>query len=399
MTRWQQTMEVARWEFARFVKWRQQVIGIGVMLAVGAGAGFIGKMSKDAEAKPVTVAAVGAAALEFPLPAAPPVVWDEARTWTEAEARAAVAEEKLDGALLISPTGGAELVIRRRAAGTEPLEGAMTAARRGHALARVVASAEDRAALVAPFELRTTFVAAGAAPIARSTRIAAIAILVLSLTMLMSGFGNLFMGITGEKQQRVTEQMMSMVPPQVWMDGKILGLAATSLVGSSFLIGGFYALGRLLPAALGRSAITLPPIASDYGVLALILFIALLGVAMWFAFMAAIAATVDDPNSSSRTVLLFVPILPLALAITLASKADTGLAQALAIFPLTSMGMLPLRLVVTTVPWWEVLLAVGLLVGAAWAFRRVAGKIFGTAMLMYGKEPSIRELWRWAREA
>jgi ABC-2 type transport system permease protein len=31
--------------------------------------------------------------------------------------------------------------------------------------------------------------------------------------------------------------------------------------------------------------------------------------------------------------------------------------------------------------------------------RHAAGKIFGPGVLMYGKEPSWREMWRWAREA
>jgi hypothetical protein len=31
-------------------------------------------------------------------------------------------------------------------------------------------------------------------------------------------------------------------------------------------------------------------------------------------------------------------------------------------------------------------------------FRRLAGKVFATGMLLYGKEPSLAEMVRWARE-
>ena len=44
-------------------------------------------------------------------------------------------------------------------------------------------------------------------------------------------------------------------------------------------------------------------------------------------------------------------------------------------------------------------LALVLLAAAAWFFRRAAGKIFGTAVLMSGKELTVREVWRWTREA
>lgn len=398
MTRWRLTMEVARWEFSRFIKWRQQFVSLGLMLSLAAIGGLVSTAIRRAESKPVSVAILGHGQLGFPVPDAPPVVWDTTSGWDEAEARQGVADGAVDGVIIVRGPADLELVMRRRAAWAEPLEVALTSARRQAALARLAPSPEAQAELTAPIALRTSFVTAGAAPVARSTRIAAVVILVLGFLMLMSGFGTLFTGITGEKQQRVTEQLMAMVPPQVWMDGKILGLGAAAVVGTSLTFLGFAVIGKVLPGVLGRAALVLPPIATDVGTLAVVLLATLLGVVMWFAFMAAIAATIDDPNSSTRTLLLFLPLAPLGIAFALIPKIETPVAQALAVFPLTSMGVLPMRLVLTSVPWWEVVLALGLLAAAAWAFRRAAGKIFGTAMLMHGKEPSLRELLRWARE-
>ena len=102
------------------------------------------------------------------------------------------------------------------------------------------------------------------------TRIAAMAILFLGFTLVMGGFGTLFAGITGEKQHRVTEQMIAIVRPQVWMDGKIIGLAAAALVGTTVTTLGILLVFRILPRLLGRAAIALPPIASDYGTLAFV---------------------------------------------------------------------------------------------------------------------------------
>lgn len=399
MTRWQQTMEVARWEFARFIKWRQQFIGLALMFVVAGIAAAVGSSIRNAESKPVAVVVLGREALGYALPSASPVVWDTSRTWDAKAARQAVADETVDGALIVSSGTALELVMRRRAAWSEPLEQAFTAARQQAALSRLATTPEEQAELFAPLTLRTEFVTAGAAPVARSTRIAALVILFVGLIILFSGFGTLFTGITGEKQHRVTEQLMAMVPPQVWMDGKILGLSAAAITGTALTLAGFAVLGKALPSLLGRSAIALPPIASDYGTLALILVVTLLGVGMWFSFMAAIAATIDDPNSSTRTLLLFVPMLPLGVAFGLLQKMDSVAAQFFAVLPLTSMAVLPVRLVLTTVPPWEVLLSVTLLIGAVWAFRRAAGKIFGTAMLMYGKEPTFAELLRWLRQA
>jgi ABC-2 type transport system permease protein len=397
MTRWQQTMEVARWEFNRFVKWKQQFIGLAFMLVVGLIAAFVGNRARASKSKPVPVAAVGTAALGFALPSTDPVVWDSSRTWTEAEARAAVANETLGGALIVQSATKVELVLRKRAGWTEPFERDLNAAHQQATIAQLVTSPEQLALLTTPMRIETSIVAGGVNPVAKSTKIATFAILGFGLTILISGFGTLFVGITGEKTQRVTEQMMAMVRPQTWMDGKIIGLSGAALAGTLIVFSGFIVLGRGIPAALGRPAFTMPPIVSDYGTLALIMLITLLGVAMWFSFMAAIAATIDDPNSSTRSLLLLVPTIPMALAFAMLDKADSTAAMVLSIFPLTSMAVLPIRLVMTSVAWWEVSIAIGALMGAAFLFRTAAGKVFGTGMLMHGKEPTFAEMWRWVR--
>jgi len=399
MTRWQQTLEVARWEFQRFVKWKQQLIGLVILLVMGVAGGMIGRAAKRAQLKPVPVAVVGAAQLDFALPDAPPVVWDTTRAWTVDSARAAVADKRLGGLMVASGARELELVLRSKAEWSETLQAALVSARQQALLLRAAQSSPDGAALLTPLEFRVAMLDGDDAPSSGATRAAAIAILFLGFTLMLGGFGTLFTGITGEKQHRVTEQLVAIVPPQAWMDGKIIGLAGASFVGTLLTAIGIIALTKLLPNVLGFSAIRLPAVASDWPLLALITLITLLGVMMWFTFMAAIAATIDDPNSSMRTLLLFVPMLPAGIGFGLVTKLDSGLAQILAIVPLTSSAVLPLRLVVTTVPWWEVVLSLALLAATAWGFRRLAGKIFGTAILMYGKEPTLGELLRWLRRA
>lgn len=292
-----------------------------------------------------------------------------------------------------------ELVLRSKAEWSETLQAALVSARQQALLLRAAQSSPDGAALLTPLEFRVAMLDGDDAPSSGATRAAAIAILFLGFTLMLGGFGTLFTGITGEKQHRVTEQLVAIVPPQAWMDGKIIGLAGASFVGTLLTAIGIVALTKMLPNLLGFGAIRLPAVASDWPLLALITLITLLGVMMWFTFMAAIAATIDDPNSSMRTLLLFVPMLPAGIGFGLVTKLDSSLAQILAIVPLTSSAVLPLRLVVTTVPWWEVVLSLALLAATAWGFRRLAGKIFGTAILMYGKEPTLGELLRWLRRA
>jgi ABC-2 type transport system permease protein len=169
------------------------------------------------------------------------------------------------------------------------------------------------------------------------------------------------------------------------------------MVGTLLFAATGLAVAKVLPAILGSTPFTITA-PSDPLSLLIVLLVTVLGVGMWFSFMAAIAATIDDPNSSPRSAMLLIPVLPMGLAFTLLSRPDTWLAQLLSVFPLTSMAVLPVRLLMTSVPWWEPVLAVLLLAIATWTFRRAAGKIFAIGILMHGKEPSLRETWRWLRE-
>lgn len=126
--------------------------------------------------------------------------------------------------------------------------------------------------------------------------------------------------------------------------------------------------------------------------------VAMGGFLMWNTFFGLVAATTDDPNTSARGSFIMLPVLPLAIAFLGLERPDTLLMRVLSILPPTSPTVLTLRLVLTEVPWWEVALALALLGAAIWLLRRAAGKVFGLAILMYGKEPSWRETLRWIRE-
>ena len=57
---------------------------------------------------------------------------------------------------------------------------------------------------------------------------------------------------------------------------------------------------------------------------------------------------------------------------------------------------MPLRVLLSNPGPVEIIASIALLVLTVWLFRRLAGRIFEVGMLMYGKEPTMREMWRWA---
>ncbi len=78
---------------------------------------------------------------------------------------------------------------------------------------------------------------------------------------------------------------------------------------------------------------------------------------------------------------------------------DSLLSRVLAILPFTSPSALPVRYALSTISFFEIVAAVVLMLGAIWACRRAAGRIFEIGMLMYGKEPTWKEIGKWVRSA
>ena len=206
-----------------------------------------------------------------------------------------------------------------------------------------------------------------------------------------------FVGITGEKRDRVTEQVVAAVSPQTWIDGKLLGITLAA-IGSTLV----FALG-MLTVYMGFKAfkgeLALPQLGLGPVEVALFLTSCMLGLAMWNCFFAATAATINDPNTSARSGLLFLALIPVFMVWMVTDRPDGLAMRVMMLVPLTAPAAIPVRYLAGSPAVWEIALALLLLVATIWLFRRLAGKIFALGILMHGKEPSLREMWRWLREA
>ena len=314
---------------------------------------------------------------------------DEGRLRGEVEAR------ELAGLLRLYPGGRAQLYARQDPAWRGDLERELQAALLTHRIAASPIPPEELMALQAPLQLEVPEAAPRAG---RAERIAAIVALALMLVGLFTGIGYIFASVTGEKQNRLSEQVVSAIPAQTWIDGKILGLSAVSMVAILVtLAAGLLYLGASRVA--WDMTITLPTTVERPELLAAALFMILLGYLFWFAFLTAVAALMDDPHTSTRNQFLLLPILAVVPAFVTLTDPSATWARILGLLPPTSAAVMPARLLVTDVPWWEVGLAVVLLVALGLLVRRAAGKIFRLAMLMYGKEPAWSEVRKWLREA
>lgn len=215
---------------------------------------------------------------------------------------------------------------------------------------------------------------------------------------------NVLRGVLEEKTTRVAEVVVSSVPSETLLAGKVLGVGAVGLtqqiiwVAASVII---FKLRAPLLARLGASTtpFELPSISVGLALLLLLFF--LLGFVFYASLYAAAGASVNTEQEAQQAVQpLLIMLVATAVFINPILINPTGTtAHVMSILPFSAPIIMPLRLAIGSVPWWDLtvsLIALALsCVVAVW----VAAKIYRVGLLMYGKRPTLREMGRWVRYA
>lgn len=385
-----QVLEIARWEFLRFFKWRDLILSVVLVGGVGlVGYGFAYWQEKTTSQVDLAVIAPVAIPLpeeRFALEAHEPEA--------ESRLREAVMRGDLDGLLIVEAEGG-RLVVRKDPTWKGWVVGAAQSAIQGQRLTALGVDLEALARALAPVEIEVELTAGTGGAGARTLA------LVLAIAMLLTvttGLGYLFMGITGEKQDRVSEQLFSIASARALIDGKLLAVAGLAVINvvemAGFGLIGYEIFNRGGVARLLSSFAGVGPSEA----LTLVAF-TVAGCAFWFSVCAALFATISDPNSSARTNTLVLPLISMSAAFLGLGDPDSVLMQVLGWVPITSMTVMPERAILSHVPSWQILGSLALLVASIALVRRGAARIYEAGMLMYGKEPTFAEMLRWVRAA
>lgn len=130
----------------------------------------------------------------------------------------------------------------------------------------------------------------------------------------------------------------------------------------------------------------------------------ILGYLIYSSIYAAIGAAVDNETDTQQ--FIFPIILPLMLAIyvgffSVFSNPHGPIAVGFSIFPLTSPIVMLMRLPGGIgeggVPVWQLILSIGLLLLTFLGIVYLAAKIYRVGILMYGKKPTYKELFKWLK--
>jgi ABC-2 type transport system permease protein len=251
--------------------------------------------------------------------------------------------------------------------------------------------------------------------------------IIIYITMFI--FGAMVMrGVMEEKTTRIAEVIISSVKPFQLMMGKILGIGAVGLTQMLLWI--------ILIFLISTAAFTFLPsdvleqvknIQSNPGmmtsnpgqysaaakgianltnlnwplILSCFLFYFLGGYLFYSSLFAAVGSVVNEDPQEAQS-LMFPIIMPIIFAFIIMSsnidKPDSPVMVWASIIPFTSPIVMMGRLA-SSPPFWQIAVSMLSLVAGFILTTWLAGKIYRTGILLYGKKPSWKEMIKWVRRS
>ena len=232
-------------------------------------------------------------------------------------------------------------------------------------------------------------------------------------------------GVVQEKTSRIVEVIISSVKPFELMMGKIIGIAMVGLtqfflwvlltvvistVAGSFIGGkvdvdalqqvnsmGMQATSAASPSQVQELVAMLNGF--DFAQIVVLFVLYFLGGYLLYASLfAAVGSAVDSETDTQQFSLpLTLPIIfAIYAAIYSAQNPDGPLALWCSMIPFTSPIVMMVRLPFG-VPAWQIVLSLLILVMSFIGTTWMAGKIYRTGILMYGKKVTWKEMWKWVK--
>lgn len=239
--------------------------------------------------------------------------------------------------------------------------------------------------------------------------------------MMISIYGSILMqSVIEEKSSRIVEVIVSSVKPFHLLMGKTLAIALVAFtqmalwislttvvqVVGSLIVFGTVDMSSLQNTAGGSAAeqemamsIIRAMNSFNWTVLWFLPFFFLGGFFLYGSLLAGAGSAVDNIQDASQfTFPVTIPImLPMLFMNNIIQNPNGSFAVFASIFPFFSPMTMMTRMALTEVPWWQVGLSMVLLalafVGCIW----LAGKVYRTGILMYGKKPTFKEMIKWLR--
>jgi len=221
------------------------------------------------------------------------------------------------------------------------------------------------------------------------------ALALVASTFLTSGY--LMQAVMEERQNRVIEVLMASLRPNELLAGKVLALGALSLLQMmAWATVSYFLIKQIAPLSPGLAGLDI-----NITQLAVLLIFFLLGYLMYAAVYAAIGTIANSLREGPQFAVFFTlpAMLPLYLSTVFTLQPDGTLAVLLSLFPITAPLAMVMRIAISPVPVWQIILSAALLLSTGVGFMWIAGRLFRLTVLLAGQTPRLREIPKLLRQS
>ncbi|HEX5757849.1 MAG TPA: ABC transporter permease [Thermoanaerobaculia bacterium] len=208
-------------------------------------------------------------------------------------------------------------------------------------------------------------------------------------------------GVIEEKSSRIVEVVTSAVAPLELMLGKLVGICLVGLTQVAIWMTAAVVLtapgllaSRAMPAGVTMPAIT-PGIVGHFLALFLIGYFLF---ATFYAMVGAACNSMQEAQQLASFAILFL-VAPMFFFMQVINDPDGRLAVVTSLIPFFTPLVMMLRIAIKMPPLWQLALGYALALLTTFGMVWLCARIYRVGILMYGKRPTLAELWRWARYA
>ncbi len=219
-------------------------------------------------------------------------------------------------------------------------------------------------------------------------------IMIFALYMVILLYGQMVaMSVATEKSSRAMELLITSAKPINMMFGKVLAACIAGLIQLVAIFGSalvFYNVNKSYWGDNGiiDSIFNIPPELFAY-----MLVFFLLGFLIYAFLYGAISSTVsrlEDINTAVQPVtFLFLFGFMVVIFSMTSGSVDNVLMKVCSYIPFTSPMAMFTRIAMSTVPWYEIAISIGILVASTIGIGILSAKIYRVGVLMYGTSPKI----------
>ena len=212
-----------------------------------------------------------------------------------------------------------------------------------------------------------------------------------------------------EKTTRIVEVIVSSIKPHQLLLGKLVGVCSVCITMFAIWVLFGVLLVMNIDPLLGIFGIDSLPMQlvgvietvkeSSVGVLIYFFIYFIIGFFMYSTLYAVIGAICNSEEEAQQIVgpLTMLIMVPFIMMFQLFRVPDSTLSILLSHIPFFSPILMFMRINVLMPPLWEILLNILLMCATVLFVIFVCGKIYRVGILMYGKRPTLRELWQWSK--